>query len=510
MNALHWRLTPTALALVAGSFLPLSMAPFHWPILAFASIALFFQSIHFAHTQEQRAHLMGLAYGIGVYALGIYWLFYAMHRYGQMNTWLTLLALVLFVSALSALFFWPLGALYAWISKQTRPWAYRLVAFPAAWVLFELLKTKLFTGFPWLLLGTSQLGLPFSGFAPILGVYGVGWLVVLSTTCLFECAQPHSPKAKTGLVTFVIILLLGCQALRSVHWTHFDRSISIPVRIVQPNIAIQDKWNQAMLPKILNTYTHQLQPIHAGITLLPEGMLPLIQAPLTQAWLRQIDRDAYQAHATIMVGGMLEGPGRSFYNTILLLGAHHGFYRKQHLVPFGEFMPFSDTLDALYRQVVIPMANLTAGPSNQRLPTIEGLNLVPSICYEIAYPFEIARKTLATQGNIIVSLSEDGWFGPSIEPSQHLQIAQMRALENGKPILVATNQGPSAIISPQGTITAQSAPRTQALLTGTMHPNLGFTPWTQWGHWLLPWLLGACLILPMLIAWITASPSRGR
>lgn len=495
MKALHSRYTLMLFALVAGALLPLSLAPFHLPIFAFASLALLFYTIQLAEHHGYRAHWLGLLYGIGVYSLGIYWLFYAMHRYGQMNTWLAMITLMLFVLALSVLFFWPLGFLCAWVNQPSRPWTYRLLAFPATWTLFEIIKTKLFTGFPWLLLGYSQIGWPFSGIAPILGVYGVSWLVVLAVACLFECHHQTSPKIRGCLIMLVVFLFASCQVLRGTHWTH-PKPSSIPIRLIQPNISIQDKWNPNMLPKILAIYTQQLQAIPSGITIFPEGMLPLIQEPQTQKWLHHIDQKAREAHATIIMGGMFEASNRTFYNAVLLLGMHHGLYRKHHLVPFGEFMPFSNTLHALYRQIVIPMANLSAGPINQRLPKLGEIILVPSICYEIAYPFEMAEKTHASGGNLIFSISEDGWFGPSIEPKQHLQIAQMRALENGKLTLIATNQGPSAIINSQGHIIQQSAHDTRMVLEGTIHASQGFTPWTRWGKECLGWLMALLLAIP--------------
>jgi apolipoprotein N-acyltransferase len=485
-----------ALAFLAGVGLPLSMAPFHWHGLAILSVMFF---VHMVYRHVQRYAVvawLGFCYGLGVYGVGVSWLYVSIHSYAYVAWPLAVCMVVLGVVVLAAVFFMPLAWLAAVLWARYRRWYLWTLIFPSLWVCFELFRTYAFGGFPWPFLGDSQLGWPLAGIVPILGVYGASWFTVLSAVCVYHMFTIPMFRIRVALFAGMVVLWSSVAWLHTVHWTH-PLGAQKTVNIIQPNVSLYDKWQVARLPYLLDRYSHMLSEAKdADLNVLPEGALPTINMEVVRAWLAKQDQAAKSRHTHTIVGAMLDnGP----YNAMLMLGRDHGVYIKQHLVPFGEYVPFSSVMGPISHWLNIPMSHLQSVRSMASSLPLGPLSLTPAICYETAFPIEFAHKVAKTHGSVLLAVSEDGWYGDSIEPYQHLQTAQMRALETGRPFIFATNQGVSAVIDAQGHLMTQSDVQVEAILHATVQPYDGDTPWLAWGQYNIVWLTMCPMLLALLI-----------
>lgn len=464
-----------------GALTALAFPPFKlWP-LALLAPAVLLRLTH-NHTPRQAAY-RGFCFGIGFFAVGVYWISISIYRYGGAPL---ILACGLTGVLVAYMALYPALVSYIlqrWFSRHS--WLRACTVFPALWVMSEWLRGVLFTGFPWLFLGYSQMPSPLSSLAPwFSGVYGVGLIscIIAGALSLLVSATTR----KSALITLACTALLTGLAWLSP--TTPQQGEALRISLVQGNIAQQLKWEPEQLATIRQHYLKLSEPLwqQSDLILWPEIAIPDFahhQIPL----LTELTQQARTHHVDVLIGiPILEQQTDQYYNSILQLGEHSAIYHKQRLVPFGEYVPLESWLRGLIAFFDLPMSAFSRGPENQANFKVRHTELSPAICYEIAYP-ELIRDNLKDAG-ILVAFSNDAWFGDSFGPAQHLQIAQMRALETGRPLLRVTNDGITAVVSAKGAILAQ-APRFQShVLQTTLAPHSGKTLFVRFG--LLPlWLV---------------------
>ena len=484
-------LTVLILAPLAGALITLSLAPFNiWP-------AGILSCILFAHLlctcTVSEARWRGWLFGLGMFGSGASWVYISIHVHGHTSVPLAVFLTALFCGGLALL-----QAAFAWCyAKFIRELpGGMLVGFPALWVLFEWLRSYLFTGFPWLYLGYAHIDTWIAGWAPVLGVYGLSFFCALTGSCLYLAWRSRQCVSSLTYAVLIGTIWLGGGQLKPIEWVAPASEEPLSVAVYQPNIPQEQKWNRDWYPSILKKYASAMEPLYGyDIVLWPESAIPNFYQRSTD-FLNPIAERA-SASETALISGIpfrAEGDNR-YFNSIIALGQGRGVYHKQRLVPFGEYLPFEAQLRGLIAFFDLPMSNFSVGPPDQKPLRAGAYRVTPFICYEVVYPDLVARN--ARQSDLLITISNDSWFGRSIGPLQHLQMAQMRALENGRYMIRGTNNGISAIIDHRGQIRAQTPQFIETTLRSEAQVMLGNTPFGSFGS--LP-VLGGCLIALLLMA----------
>ncbi|HEX7038037.1 MAG TPA: apolipoprotein N-acyltransferase [Pseudomonadales bacterium] len=467
------------LALAFGALLPLSLAPFgYWP-LGLVSLAGWFALLR---RPGANGALLGWLYGVGKYGVGASWVYVSIHVYGNAAPPLAAFLVVLFVAGL-ALF--PL--VNGWLFARLRGGGAMMDAltFAALFSGFEWLLTWALTGFPWLYVGYAHLETPLAGLAPIGGVLLVGFAVALGAALLVAAAAALRARRvlSGGLALGVAAVpwLVG-WAFWGTSWTE-----SGPIReaaLVQGNIDQAVKWSPETRDAIVRTYVELSEP-HWGVDLLiwPEAAITVL-AHQAGDLLTALDRRGEAAGSALVLGipavERLPEGGYVFHNAAFAIGTGHGRYVKRRLVPFGEYVPLEGLLRGLIEFFDLPMSRSSPGPWQQPLLDLGGHRGAMAICYEIVYP-DLVRSQ-AAEADVLLTISNDTWFGRSIGPLQHLEMARMRALENGRWVLRGTNNGVTAIIDPRGRVQARLPQFEPGVLRGEYRTMSGTTPFTRYGH----------------------------
>ncbi|HVV68413.1 MAG TPA: apolipoprotein N-acyltransferase [Gammaproteobacteria bacterium] len=474
-------------ALIAGLLLPLAFAPFHIYLLSVLAPA--FWLILLSDASPQYGFWRGWLFGLGFFGIGISWIYISLSEYGQANAVLAAIITALLIMVL-ALFPAVLGYVLTRFFPANTVSKY-LLAFPALWVLLEWVRTWFFSGFPWLFLGYSQIASPLSGFAPLVGVFGVSFAVAVSSGVIVVAimARKHFRLA-LSVIVLLLALWIGGEVLDSIRWTHPSGN-PVKVTLVQGNVAQQLKWRPEQAIQSLLLYKKlTLSNLEQRIVIWPEAAITFYQTQVSD-FLAEMDQLAKSQQSTLISGIPIALDDR-YYNGMLALGQGSGVYLKRHLVPFGEYMPFRSILRWLKNYVIIPMSDFDSGPKHQALLTANGIPIATFICYEIAYPTLVLNQL--PKGQLLITLSDDSWFGKSLAPAQHLEILQMRALETGRFALMSTNDGITAIVTPKGKIIAAAPPFREFILTGKVQPMSGSTPWMQIGIYPILVLMGIFLL----------------
>jgi len=480
-----------ALAALLGALTPLGYAPIGWfplPILSLAGLFWLARDV-----APGRAFLLGWLYGMGLFLVGVSWIYISISIYGGMPAPIAAIALLLFCAFVALM---P-GLALALAARLTAPGLIR-VAFmlPAAWALLEWTRGWLFTGFPWLALGYSQVPVsPLAGYAPVLGVYGVSLLAAFSAAAVALLYL----RPKTA-ISFLATLWLGGLALQQIDWTH-PNGAPVSVALLQGNIAQDMKFRPEQLNETLRHYARAVLNSEARLIILPETALPLFRSDIPPDYLAMLEEHAKSRNGDILLG-IPEDDGHDakglprYYNSVITLGSTpEARYSKAHLVPFGEFVPYG------FRWAVdmmsIPLGDFARGRFDQPALAAGGEKLAVNICYEDAFGEE--RIHAARDATLLVNVSNDAWFGNSWAPWQHLQIGAMRSLETARWQLRANNTGITAIVDDKGQVRAHLPPFTTATLTGEAQGRWGVTPYMRWGNFaflaLIALLFAATLIL---------------
>lgn len=483
------------IALFAGSVTPLAFAPFGLFPLAVFGPALLFVVWH--GPSASRAAWRGFLFGVGLFSVGVSWVYVSLHTYGHMPTALAAFTVLLFV-ALLALFPAAAGWLSGRLRNLTPGWRLGLAA-PAMWVLLEWMRGWFLTGFPWLALGYSQTDTPLAGFASWVGVYGVSAAAAASGGLLAAAWIDRHRAWRLYLPVAVGIWIAGWLAAQMV-WVQ-PVGAPLHVALIQGNTPIAIKWRPEYRTAIVDKYVALSErAARAQLIVWPEAAVPDYFDRIAPVLVPRLRRIARERDTEFLIGAVEREPAVSrYYNSVFAVGRENGRYRKRHLVPFGEFLPFPGVLGWLLDYLHIPMSNFSAGAENQPLIRAAGQKIGVSICYEDAFGEEVIEALPAA--TLLVNVSEDSWFGRSLAPHQRLQMARMRALEAGRPMLRAANTGPSAIIDHDGAVRARSPEFTEYVLTGTVQPTSGTTAYAR---------LGNVPIVALLFAVVAVLGWRGR
>jgi apolipoprotein N-acyltransferase len=473
------------LAAALGAASVLAFEPFGWYVLAWLTLAGLFALIRVAAGWRQGA-LLGFAFGCGWFGAGTSWVYVSLSVFGGLPppvagvaTLLFCLLLAVFPAVASALFvrFRPVGVLA------------QACLFAALWTLAEWARSWVFTGFPWLSLGYSQSPpSPFAGFAPLLGVYGVSLLTALFAALAVGQGAVTVLSRRAGLWLLAICLLGAGMGLRTIQWTE-PLGAPTKVALLQGNVPQDLKWRPEKLTDSLSIYGELMRAHPAELTVLPETAIPAFLDQLPREYLEMLLNHALVQQGDLLFG-VAVGNGRQYANAAVSIGVSPTqLYNKAHLVPFGEFVPpgFGWFLDMMH----IPMSAFTPGPDRQEPMAIAGQKVAINICYEDVFGAEIIRAL--PRATMLINLSNTAWFGDSLAQPQHLQIARMRALETGRPMLRATNTGMTAVVAPDGSVQAVLPPFTRAALVAEVQGYTGSTPYVRWGNW--PALLLSALLL---------------
>lgn len=468
------------LALFAsGALLPLSLAPFYlWPI-AILSMAVLFRNL-----QEQtpkQALAKSLAFGFGMFFAGVSWVYISIHEHGFIPAPLALLATSIFCLFIALLFALPF-ALSALIPQKPASW---LIGLPAIWVLSEWFRSWIFTGFPWLYSGYAHTETWLSGWAPIGGVMWLSFLTALAAALLSQLTQsyrnPRSMKSVKLASLAIIAAVVSGYFLQQISWTSpIEKNLSVV--LVQPNTDQHKKWAFSERQEILQQLQTQTQP-HWGadIIIWPEAAIPATPK-YVRDFLTDMDQQAKVNQTALLTGiPTYDGRRKAYFNSVITLGTAHGQYDKTRLVPFGEYVPIESVLRGLIRFFNLPMSSFSLGDADQPLLNIAGEKVATAICYEIVYPNLVA--SMAREASMLLTVSNDAWFGRSIAPRQHMQMARMRALENAKPMMRVTSNGVTALVDHRGEITATIKQFSAGELSGYIAPRTGLTIFSQTGSW---------------------------
>ncbi|WP_152207683.1 apolipoprotein N-acyltransferase [Marinobacter changyiensis] len=483
------RLHPTSLSwfhllalLVAGSLQTLTFSPFNWWWLAPFSIVI--AACICLSLTPRLLFRAGWAFGLGLFGSGVSWVYVSISEHGNTSIPVAILLTLVFVGGLALLHgaaFWAWGKLAK--TSQSR----RLLLFPAVWIIGDWVRSWLLTGFPWLYLGTAQVDGPLASFAPVIGVHGVTFWIVLSGIAIIFCyrfARAARFSAAIAIAFAVALPWMSGPLMTNVQWTILADEPKT-VAAMQGNIPQQIKWDPEFLKEQIYTYLTLTQnDWDQDLILWPETAIPIPQDQAGKV-IEHIQAEL-GPDSTLITGIPWYGFSNSledftFRNSIMAIGNGDGIYHKQKLVPFGEYVPLQQWLRGVIGFFDLPMSSFSPGPENQAPLKAGDLRVMPFICYEVAYPDFVA--SYARNTDLLLTVSNDGWFGHSAGPHQHMQIARMRALETGRYMLRGTNNGITAVIDHKGQITDTIEQFTQGTLRSKVYAASGHTPYMQTGSW---------------------------
>ncbi|WP_444937335.1 apolipoprotein N-acyltransferase [Microbulbifer sp. JMSA004] len=495
------RLFSPLASVVAGGLMTLSFAPFNYWVCGLLSLTLFAWILLSAAKGQvlpgRKSFWLALCYGLGLFASGASWVYVSITNFGNSSVPLGLVLTSAFVTILAVTLATPFYLLGRFTDNK---FSFAL-AFAALWFIGEWLRSWLFTGFPWLFVGYGHTGTWLAGWAPVLSVYGIGLVLAFTSAVLALVVSGRlSPLKRRSHIILLSAALAPWPtgaALSQVEWTSAKGPL-ISVGLVQANIPQEKKWLPEFRGETISRYqegTRALSDQDVDVIIWPEAALPMLygQAPnLMQA----LQRNAETTNIDLITGILYDTrgsaqEGRSIHNSAAVFGQSPSVYHKRHLVPFGEYVPLEDFIRGTIEFFNLPTSFIRSGPDEQSPLNAAGASWAPLICYEIVYPRLVANSALSSQ--VLLTISNDAWFGTSIGPLQHMQMAQMRALETGRYLVRGTNTGVTAIVDPKGKVIKKLPQFERANMTGDIRAMSGATPFMLAGISLV-----FALALPML------------
>lgn len=486
-----------------GALAVAAFAPFDLFVLAPIVLGILLVLIERA-SRPREAFKLGFAFGLGHFLAGVSWVYVSLHDFGAMPAPAAAATTLLFCAYLAL---YP--ALAALAAAACRSAALRrLIVFPAAWILAEWVRGWLFTGFPWLALGYSQAPhSPLAGFAPVVGVYGVG-LATLFVVGLGVHALAERLRRPDFRPVLALVLLGSLGAgLRTIEWTS-PHGEPVQVSLLQGNVSQSMKWRPEQILASLQLYDSMVRASgEARLIVMPETAVPMFLQNVPREFLDGIAEHARTNNADVLLGLPELAPGGGYFNSVVSIGTSPmQTYRKSHLVPFGEFIPLRPLLAPIVNALAIPLTDFSRGGLDQRPIEVAGQRVAVNICYEDAFGEEIIRQL--PEATLLVNVSNVAWFGDSIAPTQHLQIAQMRALEAGRYMLRATNTGMTAVVDPKGNVVAAAPTFEARILQAEVRGYTGATPFVRFGN--VPVIAASALMLLGVVGVTTARRAKPR
>ena len=505
-------------SLLAGACLVLSLAPFNvFPIAYIAPAVLFYLLLR----SNRRAHSVKLAwvFGVGLFGAGASWVFQSMHSFAQAPFLLAAFLTFLFVLglALQIAVFGFIASFFGKCLVVTR----LLIIYPAAWVFVEWCRGWLFTGFPWLYLGHSQIDTWFAHYAPVGGSLLVSWTTAIIAGALVtivagqnserfhqvklpaanyvRVSEPLSHWNRGIAISVVVVLTAGAWVLSVKNWV-MPTEDALKVSLIQANIAQDEKWlPEQRVPSVERYMSMTREHWDSDLIIWPETAIPGRFSEFNDFVLAPMFQEAIETNTKLVVGGFHETESGQFKNSAIVLGDdvdEVDLYSKRHLVPLGEYIPLLKYFRWLDKWMNIPYDNLSSGGEDGLL-NIGKHRAQVSICYEDAFGEEIINDL--PEADYLINITNDGWFSGSFEPYQHMQIARFRALETGRYLLRATNTGVSGIINHRGKVVQTIPAYEQGVVSGDMMVFSGSTPYVKYGNYLVV-ILSVFLLLIMFAA----------
>ncbi|GAA5180805.1 apolipoprotein N-acyltransferase [Niveibacterium umoris] len=474
------RLLPLVLIL-SGALSVLAYAPFDLVPLILPALGVL--AWCWRDATPGRAALYGLCWGTGAFFAGMGWLMVALYLYGGMPLPLAVLAIALLSAFMGLL---PALAGFVFARLRRDRWAFDALLMAAAWALVEWTRGWLFTGFPWLAIGYSQTPpSPLAGYAPIVGVYGVGFILMAVSSALVLGWRSGARGAASSAAALILVLGFG---LGRIDWSE---PVGAPVRValVQTNVPQDMKWDRDRFQAVLESNLESARSAHGQIVAMPETTVPILLEHVPQDYLAALAA-AFHAEGGEGVLGVFtrDGEGHIYNSAVTLGGATQQVYSKRHLVPFGEYSP--PMFGWFYELAKIPMSDQSRGRSGKPLD-IAGQKVAVNICYEDVFGEELIAAL--PEATLLLNMSNLAWYGNSHAQPQHLQISRMRALETARPMLRATNTGMTAVISPKGRVEAVLPQFERGVLHADVRGYQGLTPYARSGN--LSVVLGAFAVL---------------
>ncbi|SAL52338.1 apolipoprotein N-acyltransferase [Caballeronia humi] len=489
-------------AAVLGAANTLSFAPTpHGGWVEIVVFTLFFAWLSRTNGWKSAA-LTGWAFGFGNFVTGVWWLYVSMHFYGGMAAPLAAAAVALFSLYLAL---YPAAAAIVWslvagrarfddaeisASKEPRfvPTWHGAFAFASAWALGEWLRGLVFTGFPWLASGYAQVDGPLAGYGAVAGVYGVGWVLALVAALIVQ-ALYSARRAGVAPALAAAALIVAGMLLSLVQWTTPANS-PLTVRLIQGNVKQEMKFEQEGVNESLALYQRLITEKPADLIVTPETAFPVLAVQVPQDLALSLRNFADTTKSSILFGAVgvtITPEGRATDFTNSLFGITPGSfdvyrYDKHHLVPFGEFVPLG--FHWFVKLMGIPLGDLARGPAVQKSFFVRNQPIAVDICYEDIFGEEIARTLRGQEApaGILVNSTNLAWFGNTIALDQHLQIARMRSIETGRPMLRATNTGMTAVIAANGEVVSKLPTYTTGTLEAHVQGTSGRTPYVTSGN----------------------------
>lgn len=462
---------------ISGLLFACAFAPIDWSGMVFVSAAILYYFLEQCHTVKQ-AGFLGLWYGIGKYGLGVSWIFVSIYNFSDVHWIVSLIITVLFIVFLSL--YEILFCLMYWKIKKALPNYLRCLVYATLATCIELLRSNLFSGFPWLLAGHSQTQTLISQSATVIGSTGLSYICYLAGALLANTLIIKQKKISLnytyGLTLLISLISIGFFSPSD--WTQ-KQAQAISVSLIQANIAHSQKWQSNQFEHTLNTYLSLTQQsLKDDLIVWPETALAL-PSEYTHELFQGLQQKLKQYHSHLILGAPGSNKDQTLSNSVFFLGDKISRYNKQHLVPFGEYMPFSK-LYPIYQWFNVPLANLSQGLAHKnRTFQINQTKLAPFICFEVAFN-ELFNFEKMQKSQMLLTITDDSWFGHSFAKAQHLQIAQMRSLESGKSQLFASNDGITAFIDNHGHIQHQLPQNKTQVLHAKVYGFDGTTPYSKW------------------------------
>jgi apolipoprotein N-acyltransferase len=491
----------------SGLSLVFAYAPFSQWWLALIIPALWFNVID--QSSVKNATKQGFFFGLGWFCSGISWVHVSIDQFGGLPLAISLL-LMLFLCIYLALY--PTIACY--LSAQfTHNKKFNLWLLPAFWLISEYLRSVVLTGFPWLSLGYSQIDGPLAAYAPVIGEVGITCLILIINVLIFKLifkAKQQIPLVNILQSTSFLVVILVTFSLQNISWVTPTKK-SIKTALVQANITQDMKWApEQEWPTMLKFLDLTRVNYDADLIIWPESAVPSWE-PAVQDYLQAVNRSANLNNSAIITGILnYDNKTNEYFNALIVLGNkntndaegdyfynHTNRYYKNHLLPIGEYVPFGDLLRPLAPLFNLPMSSFSRGPYVQPNLVANGLHILPLICFEIAFPRQLSANFTSTT-DLLLTVSNDAWFGDSHGPHQHLEIARMRALEFGRPLLRSTNNGITAVVDHQGKIIKTIPQFEEAVLKAEINLVSGTTPYNQFGN-ILNWFFPLTILLINLL-----------
>lgn len=488
------------LAAVAGAATTLAFAPFGIFPLAFMGPAFLF--LLWENATWRAAASTGFAWGAGLFAGGTWWIYTAIHDFGQAPAWLAALLLLALVAIMGAYY-----AALGWLVTRLDPasgLSRRLLLLPAGWTLMEWLRGWLFTGFPWLQLGYAHSDSPLAVLAPVGGVHLVTLANAATAAALLVCLR-GGWRERGAALAIVAVLWGGSAALAGRDWTT-PEGAELSVALVQGAIPQDQKWQEDHRDATLGRFRAlNREALGQRLIVWPESAIPML-AHEAQGYLASIRAEAGGRNSDLLIGLLrYDFDSGKIYNSLYAMsGAGSAWYDKRRLVPFGEFFPVPAVVRRWMRLMSLPYYDMSPGDERQPALAAAGERLGATICYEDAYGSE--QLAVLEEATLLVNVTNNAWFGDSAAPHQQLQMARFRAREAGRWLMRATSNGVTAVIAPDGSIAARAPQFVPAVLKASVQPRTGLTPYARTGNW--PVLLGCLLLVALAIGYPSRSGRR--